>query len=513
MYDEKRGSVEVNDTLNESYLYIIRKDNASNFEPWADTWHGRKRYEFTKYQIKESDMRIKTATFTSPHYFDLSTGQFHCLIVSPYHENFSGILLKVEYDADSDMYNYQCQDMSRWFMNKGGGYRPTIVRSKTTEESGQEKIEYKVTDEAKSKWSTYYELICTYAAHALDVKTAAGMNKYRKRLSGIRPIAYYDYKFSGGVLSGNPMERKCGMLIQDQTEIDIIRTLCFSAGMNVDVYVNKHGVLQIVPTMDNGDMADEIHIEKEQLSSLKMTFDETNIATGVSVAGTDKLEDPGKIYSSDELIGFHLDAIFGVVGTSISNPNKTSASKVSSTSSSSTSTNKNGNPFNSKAKKAYVDADSGSGSFKSSFISELKKNGWTVKDGGTGPGTHYNDYFNVTSDYSVLVNIYNGFCAGTIREAYSSTIQNKLKNKGVQLVIVFDTAGWTNPNGMKPYRYGDFSGYSASRAWDDNFSSSNPGISNVGDYFKKNNAVYCAYPSVSGAIEQFNAGGYFKWKK
>lgn len=505
-------TVEVNDNLNESYLFIIRKDNASLFEAYSDTWYEAKRYEFSKYQIKETDLRVKTATFTSQHYFDLSTGQFHCLIVSPYHENFSGVLLKVEYDNSTDLYNYQCQDLSRWFMNKGGGYRPAVIRLKTTEEGGKETIEYQATDAAKSNWITYYEMICTYAAHVEKVKTAADMNNYRKKLSGIRPIAYYDYKYSGGVLSGNPMERKVGMLIQDQTEMDVIRTLCFSAGMNVDVYVNKHGVLQIVPTMDKGDTADEIHIEPRQLSSLKMTFDETNIATAVSVAGTDKLEDPGTIYTSDKLIGFHLESIFGVVGTSISNPNKTST-KVSSTSSSSSSTNKNGNPFNSKAKKAYVDADSGSGSFKSSFISELKKNGWTVKDGGTGPGTHYNDYFNVSSDYACLVNIYNGFCAGTIREAYSSTIQNKLKNKGVQLVIVFDTAGWTNPNGMKPYRYGDFSGYSAKRAWDDNFSSSNPGISNVGDYFKKNNAVYCAYPSVSGAIEQFLAGGYFKWKK
>ena len=75
---------------------------------------------------------------------------------------------------------------------------------------------------------------------------------------------------------------------------------------------------------------------------------------------------------------------------------------------------------------------------------------------------------------------------------------------------MWDTSGWTNPNGMKPYRYGDFSGYNASRAWDDNFSSSDPSIKNVSDWLKKNNALYCANPTADGIVNQFLAGGYFK---
>ena len=65
---------------------------------------------------------------------------------------------------------------------------------------------------------------------------------------------------------------------------------------------------------------------------------------------------------------------------------------------------------------------------------------------------------------------------------------------------------------MKPYRYGDFTGYSASRAWDDNFSASNPAIHNVSDFFKSNNAKYCASPTASGIMAQFRAGGYFASK-
>ena len=520
---EDSDLVEVNHNLNESYLFIIRKDNAASQEPYADTWHDRKRYEFTKYQIKETDLRVKTATFTSPHYFDLTTGQFHCLIVSPFHENFSGILIKCEYDASTDMYNYQTQDLSRWYMTKSLYH--TLTKSKWTW-SG-DSLELKSVETEISQDFTYYDTIasyCTQGAMSLPT-TDAKKNTYRKRLSGLRPLDYYNWEYSGGVLKGNGLTQNMKMLIENKPIIEIIRTLALSGTSNAkDVYVNKHGVVQIVPTMDKGDMTDEIHIEPEELSSLKITFDETNVIDNVSFYAKNKFNDATyetqrdvgvhgtNSYTSPELIGLSLAAIFGQMTEYIKT--STSTTKVASTSSTSSSTtSKNGNPFNSKAKKAWVDADDGSGSFKSSFISELKKNGWTVKDGGTGPSTHYNDYYNVTSDYAVLVNIYNGFCAGTIREAYSSTIQNRLKNKGVQLVIVFDTKNWTDPKGMKPYRYGDFTGYSASRAWDDNFSSSDPSIKNVADFFKKNNAVYCAYPNVSGAIEQFLAGGYYKWKK
>ena len=78
--------------------------------------------------------------------------------------------------------------------------------------------------------------------------------------------------------------------------------------------------------------------------------------------------------------------------------------------------------------------------------------------------------------------------------------------------MIFDTRTWTDPKGMKPYRYGDFTGYNAGRAWDDNFSSSDPSIKNVMEWLKKNNAIWCASPSVDGVLEQFLAGGYLKYK-
>ncbi|WP_407424669.1 hypothetical protein, partial [Methanobrevibacter sp.] len=167
--------------------------------------------------------------------------------------------------------------------------------------------------------------------------------------------------------------------------------------------------------------------------------------------------------------------------------------------------------YTGKARKVWINADNGSDAMKNAVANLLRKKGWTVHVGETGSNAHYTDYFKVTSDYQYYITLYNGFCAGTVREAYSSSIQNTLKSKGVQLVIMWDTQDWTNPQGMKPYRYGDFTGYNAARAWDDNFSVNDPSINNVAAWLKSNNAFYCASPTADGLVAQFLAGGYFEY--
>ena len=169
------------------------------------------------------------------------------------------------------------------------------------------------------------------------------------------------------------------------------------------------------------------------------------------------------------------------------------------------------NPYGTKAKKVWINSDSGSDDMKNAVANLLRKLGWTVYVDGTGPGYHYSGYFDVTSDYQVYITLYNGFCAGTVREAYSSSIQNTLNKKGVKLVIMWDTRDWTNPQGMAPYRYGNFTGYTAHRAWDDDFSKDDPTIYNVGGWLKEQKSLYCAYPSVEGLVAQFVAGGYFAY--
>ena len=161
--------------------------------------------------------------------------------------------------------------------------------------------------------------------------------------------------------------------------------------------------------------------------------------------------------------------------------------------------------------KVWINADGGSDKLKMSLAKALEEKGISVFVGKPDVSAHYADYFNVTSDYKYYITIYNGFCAGTIREAYSREIQDMLKEKGVTLMVVFDTELWLE--GMRPYRFGDFSGYHAKRAWDDNFSEKEPDIEDVRTFLMANNAIYCAGPDAQTIMEQFETGGYFEWEK
>ena len=439
---------------------------------------------YTKYNIKETDFRIKTATFTTTDFFDLTTGAFIVLISSKWHENFAGRILDVEYDEDTGLYTYQCQDWSRTYIGK-------------METVGTTEL-YKLL-----------RILITMGDVGVN-PTKKQLKTFKKVLSGLRPIELYDQSlYEGNRWKGNPFKQKVSLIARDKPVIEIIRSLVYNSLGYFDVWFSESGVLQIEPISKKDWENTGLVLTDSEYYNRKFKFRTTNAITGVVVNGSDMTQGHG--YSSEGLVGIELSLFFGRNFTSISDPNKNNTTAVKSNNTSNT-TNKNGNPFNNKAKKVWINADNGSNSMKNSLISKLKSDGWTVHDGGTGSNNHYSGYFDVSSDYSVYITLYNGFCAGTIQEAYSSRIQNELKRKGVQLVPIWDSSGWTNPQGMKPYRYGDFSGYRASRAWDDNFSSSDPTISNVGDFMKKNKATYCVGPSASEIMQQFKAGGYFKYK-
>ena len=479
----------------ESYIYVGRLIYSKvmaidNLPPNNIPW--------TKYQIKETDMRIKTATFSSPQYMDLTLGRYIVRIVSPYHENFTGFILSVEYDEDNRVYNYQCQDWSRNYMAKVGTNLANYTPLRT------------------------YLIQCLIRYDSFpsgNEFTSDELKKYSVVLSGLRPASDYAQEKWGSIIKFNPMTEKPTVIIRDKPFIEIIRDLVYGSGAYIDLWWNDYGILQVEPYQKDDFFNTGLHLVSPEAVDRKFKFDTTNIITGAIVRNPDAInydEGVGKRYWNDLLTNFF--GYFNVAGAdkdlyaSLGNKvtTTTTTSTKSTSSSSSSSSSSTSNPF--KGRKIWINADNGSDDMKNTVANKLKNKGYTVHVGRTGSNVHYEDYTNVTKDY-VYITMYNGFCACTIREAYSSSMQNKLKNKNVQLVVMFDTRNWTDPQGMKPYRYGDFNGYSAKRAWDDNFCSFDPYIKDVGKYFKDNNAVYCAYPNADGLVEQFEAGGYFKWKK
>ena len=115
----------MNDT--ESYIYVgyATKPTALYL---ADTFYkDRLKIPFVKYQIKETDRRIKTASFTSSEYFDVTKGKLIVVISSKYHENFVGIILNCEYDEDNGVYTYNCQDWSRTYISTSYSFSKNVT--------------------------------------------------------------------------------------------------------------------------------------------------------------------------------------------------------------------------------------------------------------------------------------------------------------------------------------------------------------------------------------------------
>ena len=469
------------------YVSILEDSSAIYLENSLDEEGAGKEVHWSKYQIKETDMRIKTATFSSPQYLDLTLGKHVVLIASIYHENFSGVILSCEFDEKNQIYNYQCQDWSRNYMMKAS-YQ--IVTCRMIHLLRLILVHNKVNKSSK-----------------LEL-TADELNKFSEVLSGLRPVDDYAQERWGSIVKYNPINEFYNLLIKEKPLIEIFRDLIYGCGAYIDLWFNDRGVLQVEPYQKDDFFNTGLHLLKPEAIDNKFKFDVTNILTGATVRNSEDKTDIGKQYWNETLVAF-----FGYINTTNSSKDvyvalgNTVADTTKSTSSNSTTAS---NPF--KGRKIWINADNGSDSMKNQVANKLKSKGYTVHVGRTCSNCHYEDYSNVGKDY-VYITMYNGFCAGTVQEAYSSSIQNKLKNKNVQLVIMFDTQGWTNPQGMKPYRYGDFTGYTAHRAWDDNFSSGDPTIKSVGSWFKNKGAIYCAYPNADGLVEQFEAGGYFKWKE
>lgn len=471
-------------------IRILRLDNPSVLNI-IGSWKKAQVMPYSKYDIKESDFRVKTATFTTNHYIDLTTGQYAILIYSKYHENFSGVILDVDYDEDKGEYTYQCQDWSRRYIGK---FEAIVNNVKL----------YKLLRH-----------LITLSYVSASKPTKKQLKEYKPILSGLRGIGQYQQSlYKGNLTKKNWFNQSISAIFRDKSYIEVIRSLVYSTLGYYDVWFNDNGVLQIEPISKVDWENTGLILTNGEHYNRKYKFSTANAITEVNVNGSDlKL---GKLIQSTNATNLDLSAFFGTVGTSISNPNQNKTKAVTTTKNKNKSTttkkNKYNNPFNNKKRKVWLNADGGSNAMKNAFAKVLRKNGWTVHVGRTFSNAHYEDYWNVTKDYSVCATMYNGFCAGTIREAYSSNIQNVLKSKGVQLVVLFDTQGWTNPHGMKPYKYGNFKGYTVHRAGDDNFSVGDPTIRNVADWLKKKKAVYCANPSASGMYKQFEAGGYFKYK-
>ena len=431
----------VNLVQNQSYILICRLVNANALHLTKNAINGMKNIHWSKYQIKETDMRQKTATFTSPEYLDLTTGVFAVMIISPYHENFGGLILKVDYDEDTGLYEYQCQDWSRKY---------------------QGKFEL-VKGNAKS---TFYQvLIFLMTGGRVSINKASNKTRkdpvHKNTLSGLKPLAMYDQGFWDNGIKGNVMKNTSRLIIRNTTYIEAIRDIIFASGHYIDVYFDQYGILHIEPFSKADWLSGGLYLTTAEVANRKFTFDTTNIITGVRVNSNDDLK-VNKFYSSQTLLKLDLSAFFGDISTSINNPNETT--KVKKTVTSTKTVGKEGSGIHVYMNTDNISSKTADRKLMNDIAKLLRKRGYKVTVGGIGPNTHYNDITKVKKN-GIYFTLYGGLCAGTLKEqCYSSHYHNILKKRNARMVIGhLERPGKAKLNDKLTWLV---------RAWDDRFSPS-----------------------------------------
>ena len=465
-------------------IQVRRWDDARHRVRVILSWKNSDSLVYTKYHIKEEDWRVKTASFTSPVHLDLTTGQYAVRIVSKYHENFAGIILDVDYDEDTHLYTYQCQDFSRMYMSKF----ESIVRNA----------------------QVYKLLMHLLSQGEIPVKDKMSRKNYEHLLSGLRSIDSYDQSlYPGNIYKGNPFKKNDSFIARDKSFIEVIRNIVFYSLGFFDVYFNDRGVLQIEPLSKTDWENTGLHLTGDY-TSRKFKFSTTNAITGVVVNGTD--DNAGKRVLSTDFQDLDLTAFFGRVGTSISNPVKQSSTKSTSNAvkSNTTVVNKN-NPYGTKNKEVWVNMDeAGNGSADHNYINKvcelLRKNGWKVHNMGVGANIHtLPQYFNQCKN-GIWLTIDNGMDPGTIRHlGYDSWCAGSIMKKGGRCVFA------CMMDNTKKYwiEKGCGNWYDLHEAHDDRYS--------AGDTYLKYPAGYmawCGLPfmtaknyDASGMVAQFLKGG------
>lgn len=329
---------------------------------------------FTSYEITETDPRVKTAKFTTNKYFDLTEGQLWVHISSPYHENFGGRILKVDYDKDNGLYTYQCQDGRRNYMSKFRG---------------------KIEQEQVYEW---LKMLLIRPIASSTKLTPENENEFlnssrgQRLLSGLRPLEAYDIQ--NGVLKQNWYDQQITEELSYDSLMDKIMNYGHVGGCPVDVYFSPEGICQLEPLDINTWIKIGFKLTHSDLTSYKYGFDTTNILTGVNFQTPDDNTpivnpDTGQTINEElSKLGFYFGANIGMI-----NPVTKSVTTETTTSTSGGT----GTGVNNKGKTVVVACDindENDGTVLGTTCATLEAAGYNVINLGIGPG-YFSSY-----DYS-----------------------------------------------------------------------------------------------------------------
>lgn len=292
------------------------------------SWKGATELPVTEYNISEEGFREKTASFTSTYHIDLSTGVYLVLIVSPYHENFSGVILSEDYEAKDKQYSYKCKDLHVLYNSKF-----TKTYKKTT---GRHIIEDALT-----------------FGDILGSHPRSKLKRYSRQLNGLFKNSKYEMRNYGAKKRFNPMTKKYkNQKIQDKTCWEILKAYTIGTGAYIDLHVNDYGTMIVRPF--------NINSFRKPVATISDVNDDLSLNVNtdglISLSGADNIFNiPIKEETSNE------DTSKG-----------------------------DGNPYVCKNKEVWVNMDNIWGKtadtqYLKMVCDELKKLGWKVHNQGVGP--------------------------------------------------------------------------------------------------------------------------------
>lgn len=309
-------------------------------------WQTPYEIQFSEFTITETDLRVKTASFTSPHYIDLTKGRACCWIQRKYGENFGGIILSCEFDENTGLYHYECQDWNRLLTSKvyvilAGDTKVYDIVKKLLVKCNLSTVGLKKIDE----YNNIIEEIPTdddpeeelqnssSGSGSSNNSTSSTDDKKEKTEEEKKKEAEEKKKKEEDKKAKrNPFYKKPEGLYDKLTARDFIMALVMKPGVSIDVHMNEHGVLRFDPYKKETWNKERWYFVDTDIYEAKLKFDITDIITQVAVKHTDSLDGNATLYTSEKLIGVNLAAFFGVMGTVIDNPTKSGGGNTTSVS-------------------------------------------------------------------------------------------------------------------------------------------------------------------------------------
>ena len=419
--------------------YVIFGSSANSWElSQINGWE----INFTSYEIDETDPRVKTATVTTNHYFDLTNGMVHLHIVSPVHENFTGQILDVDYDKKTKLYKYKLQDGRRQYQSK------RILRI--------------MQDSSKTVYDVLRDLLLAPALYGYG-KEAPSRDEVAKLhpelLSGLHPIGAYDNLKSSAIKFSNMFKQPARQLLSYDSDMDKIMNLAHTGQFPTDVYFDTNQVCHIDPVDLDKWLNTGIRIRHSDLVEYKKSFDTTNIITGVNI------KDPNtashNYYEDWKQLRFYFGANISMVDP------VTITTKNNNTSNNSGSGGSNDPNGLMSGKKTFAvgcdNINGGEHNLINKVISALKNKGHNAYSLGVGPNV--NQSHGETSRAKGVINIFivGGICAGTVKDYAWGIGRNYKYDHMIMMFANCTTDNWISCNALKNKKQ--------VRAHDDGFSS------------------------------------------